>query len=182
MLRPLSIILRKLIPHSGGIPGYTNLIQLDGGLTRSGQLTKGQLEKIIGKYGVRSFVSLRPDKPEKVWYNDEVGVCKEKGIPYIHLGIDGTRLPTAMEVLAMIRVANNYPKPMHVQCAMGSDRTGLFSGIYEMVVNKKTAAEAKKQASLYCGNVVPYQRRFFDLLKKANLNGNLERWVQLEYL
>jgi protein tyrosine phosphatase (PTP) superfamily phosphohydrolase (DUF442 family) len=181
MIRPALSVVRCLIPGSQIITRFTNFYRLDDNLTRSAQLTAKQLEQVVREYGVKSFVSLRPPRLDKKWYHKDVRVCQEAGIDSVHLGIDGRRMPSRAELLSMIKVIQDYRKPMHVQCRSGADRTGLFAGVYEIVVNKKTVIEARKQCSMYFGNIMPRQRRFFDALKGADVNGDLKKWVMDNY-
>jgi protein tyrosine/serine phosphatase len=180
-MRPVLTTLTWIFPASKYITRFSNFAQLDGNLTRSGQLTREQLERIIKQYGIKTLISLRPERPEKEWYRTEVATCESANIMYRHLGINGQRSPAKQDLLSIIHAIKTYPKPMHVQCKSGSDRTGLFTGLYEIIHNKKTVQEAKKQVSIYYGNMVPYQRRFFTLLEKNQVNGNLENWIQTEY-
>lgn len=181
MIRPVLVALGSVLPVIETITGFYNFAKVDSGLTRSAQLPRKRLQLVVQTYGAKSLVSLRHPHPGKEWYDEEIRLCKELDVAHTHLGLSAKRPPFRDEVLAMINVARTYPTPMHVQCRRGADRTGLFAGIYEMVVNGKSPAEAKKQASLYFGNFLPYQRAFFDTLIKAGVNGNLEEWVATRY-
>lgn len=121
----------------------------EGVLYRCGQPTPAQLAELIGRYGIRTVVSLRGVRrgdDADAWEAAERAVCDEHGVAFVGLPCNHKNPPTSEQVerfLGLMRDGSRHPVLVH--CRIGQQRTILFCALYRMHVQGVSAEEALRE-------------------------------------
>jgi len=120
-----------------------NFHEVDPGkLYRSAQLSPQELQQKINELHLKTIINLRGAAPGAPWFEQEVAVAKANGMAMINIPLDGMRLPTRNELMALLKSYAMAPRPILVHCEMGADRSGLASGVYVFDVSHGNRAAA----------------------------------------
>lgn len=152
-------ITRILWPLAAGFLGvaiyYTsifhftqNFYEIDKGkFYRSAQLSKYELENFIGKYGIKTVISLRGNPPGLFEEEPEAVTLKRLNVPLHSLALEMDYFPSKEDLNQVLMLLHDAPKPILVHCRSGADRTGMVSALYEMEEMKIPKEEALEQLS-----------------------------------
>ena len=121
---------------------------------RSGQLGREDFEEKISTYKIRSVLNLRGSSKSS-WYADEMAVVRKFRITHFNHKLSASRIIPTTELLNILEIIKQAPKPILIHCHGGADRTGLVSAITKLTLEKTTIPEAKKELSLRYGHF-PY--------------------------
>ena len=119
---------------------------------RSKQPT-GWLEGLIRTHKLASILNLRGGSPADPFYADELRLTQNYGVDFYDFLISPTRRPTRRELLVLIDLFGRCRYPLLIHCKSGSDRTGLATGLYQMVVKGSGPAEAINALTIHYGHV-----------------------------
>lgn len=119
---------------------------------RSAQPTAG-LPKLIQERGLASILNLRGGSPADPWYADEVRAARAVGVDFYDFPMNATRRPTRSELLVLVDFFGRCRYPLLIHCKRGSDRTGLATAIYRMVVQGSGPGEALSSFTVGYGHV-----------------------------
>lgn len=120
---------------------------------RSGQLDKKLLKYYVNKYGIKSVINLRGAEPGKDWYDDETEICSTYGIKHYDLDMAMDKEPTDEQIETLIEFFKTAPRPVFIHCLGGSDRTGLASTLWKIVIDKQDKKTAAKHMLFYYGHM-----------------------------
>ena len=73
--------------------------------------------------------------------------CKKLGLNLVYTPLSSGSAPASEDLLNIIHVMRDLPKPLVLHCKSGADRAGLVSALYLLAENKQPIHEAKKQLS-----------------------------------
>jgi len=163
LIRSLKIGVFAVGLTAGSIGSYWGVVQYhgnfhavsEGAFYRSAQLGKDDLEKAVRDHGIRAILNLRGAHPGEAWYDDEVALSKALGVAHFDYGLSAYRFVTERQIVDVLRIVDDAPKPLLVHCKSGADRTGLVSALYRFAVEGKDADEADRQLTLIYGHF-PY--------------------------
>ncbi|WP_428241620.1 tyrosine-protein phosphatase [Gynuella sp.] len=133
------------IDHSFFRIWFQNFHQVAEGVYRSNQPSPRQIRK-LHRMGIRTIVNLR-GASEFGSYALERETCKELGIKLIDLRMYSRRMPSVESVLEAQKVFANLEKPVLLHCKAGSDRAGLGSALYSLLIDGQPIEVAQKQLS-----------------------------------
>lgn len=120
-----------------------NFHEVDRGrLYRSAQLDGREFDYFIKKYGIRTIINLRGAEPAKRWYKEEIAVSKKHQVEHHDIPMLAETLPHRANLLRLLELYKNAPRPILIHCQGGADRSGEASAIYQMIYNGKTREEA----------------------------------------
>ncbi len=145
---------------------------------RSGQPDLNELNKLITRDGIRTIINLRGEHPGEKWFDDEFALTESKQITFISLDFQLKQIPHRRTLLAYLDAIETAPRPILIHCDNGVERTGEAAAIYEMVVNKKSKAEAMKMLSktyYYAESDDPSKKYFIEKVWQS------EDWARNEY-
>lgn len=146
------VILSPPIGYAGLLYANGNVHEVQtGSFFRSGQLDGETLQALIDRRGIRTILNLRGAHPGKRWYAEETSIAEGNGIQYRAIAISARSVPEMTTMVEIAQVLREQPGPVLVHCLGGSDRSGLASAIYELVVRGKSEEEAAEQLSIVYG-------------------------------
>ncbi|WP_171469278.1 fused DSP-PTPase phosphatase/NAD kinase-like protein [Frigoriglobus tundricola] len=115
-----------------------------GVLYRSGQLTPAGFERVLDERGIRTVISLRPERDAEKADTWEEDVARARGVKYVRVTPrehdDAWLDRMAEQFLAVVDAPANHPVLVH--CMAGRDRTGTMCAIYRMEFDRWTAERA----------------------------------------
>jgi protein tyrosine/serine phosphatase len=120
-------------------------------LYRSGQLTRGQLEAAIRRYGLKTIVNLQLPGPEMA---EERSLSRAMGVDFVNLPMPGDGLGEELQFREILKILDDPDRrPALVHCARGTCRTGASVAFYRFERDGWTledvAAELKRQSYKY---------------------------------
>ncbi len=99
-----------------------------GQLYRSGQLTPGQLEAAVRRYGIRTVVSFLVPGPG---VESERALAKRLGVDFLNLPMPGDGFGRADQFRAVLEAIDDPARrPVLVHCARGTCRTGASVALF----------------------------------------------------
>ncbi len=142
---------------AGGFAGYLRLTGnfhtvSDGALYRSGQLSGTQFTDRIRQHHIRTIINLRGNNAGDRWYDDELKASAGTGVQHIDFAISAGRELTDDQVRALAGLLATSPRPILIHCEAGSDRSGLASALYKLLIEHRPPEDAAAQLSLRYGH------------------------------
>lgn len=111
---------------------------------RSGQPSEQQLRTWIGRYGLKTIVSLRGTTAPMA--EEEETVAASMGVDMVFLSLGAHTLMPSAELVRLIEVLQTAPKPMLLHCLHGVDRAGTASALAAWLVGGQPYERARWQA------------------------------------
>lgn len=122
-------------------------------LYRSGQLEPGELTEVSKKYGIKSVLNLRGDNTGSGWYDNEVAEANASGVRHLNFKMSSKQGLTSGQMMELIAIMRDAPKPLLIHCQGGADRSGLAAALYMSAINKSEQSEVDTQLSLIYGHL-----------------------------
>jgi len=164
---------------------WNNFHEISEGVYRANQPSPSHL-KSYKKLGIKSVLSLRGRANQSYdLFEDEY--CKKLDLNLVYTPISSGSAPTSEDLLKIINVLRELPKPVVLHCKSGADRAGLVSALYLIAEKKQTVSEAKKQLSFKYlhldftkTGILDY---IFDVFSARLEIGNIDflDWLKTEY-
>lgn len=123
-----------------------------GAIYRSAQLSGSQFFERIRENGIKAILNLRGNNAGRSWYDEEIKASQEAGVRHIDYPISSGRELTDDQVTELTDILRTAPRPLLIHCEAGSDRTGLTSALYKLLVAKRSLPEAASQLSFRYGH------------------------------
>lgn len=111
---------------------------------RSAQLDGKEFDYYIKKYGIRTIINLRGAFPAEAWYNEELQVSQKNEVLHYDIPMLAENIPHRENLIRLLDLFKNVPRPILVHCQGGADRSGEASAIYQMLYAGKSKEEALK--------------------------------------
>ncbi len=147
---------------------------LAGRVYRSAQVSPGDLERYVARYGLRSIVNLRGANPGDDWYDGEREAAARMGVALFDLPIDSVS-PTPEEMRTLVRTLQGCPKPVCLHCNSGIDRTGIAAAVAVLLLDDGADPDAAlDQFSLWYGHS-PFGR---NLVRQESFIRDYETWLR----
>ncbi|MDF1661059.1 MAG: dual specificity protein phosphatase family protein [Planctomycetota bacterium] len=112
-------------------------------IIRSPQPNSDDLKTLHQRFGVRTVLNLRGQKPGRSWYEDEKDGVERIGAKWVHMAVDSARRPSSemvREFFQLVEEPANWPILLH--CQGGIHRSGLMTALYRMQYQGWTAEDA----------------------------------------
>lgn len=159
---------------------------VEGECYRSGQLSAGQMERVVASHGIRTIINLRGRGQTKDWYRDEIAQSEKLGVKHIDVCISATSLPPPDQLLLLADSLENAPRPILVHCKSGSDRSGLAGAMFLILNQQVAVAKAENdQLCLWYGHLPVGQtqsmNRVLELYQSASAGKPLDQWIAEDY-
>ncbi|MFO0908611.1 MAG: tyrosine-protein phosphatase [Isosphaeraceae bacterium] len=148
--------------------------------------------RLIAAHQLASVLNLRGGSVGDSWYVAEVQAIERGGLDFYDFPMNATRRPTRRELLTLIDLFQRCRYPLLIHCKSGSDRTGLATAIYRMMMRNEGPTSALDAFSLSYGHIPLFGTRhlhepFYEYqawLDTQRLTHDPERfraWVEHEY-
>ena len=124
------------------------------------------------KYGIKTFINLRGPNPGKKWYQEEKQMVENNGLEYHCIAFSAVSLPSSENIIKLVEIFQNAPKPIYIHCQGGADRTGMAAAIW-MLLNGASNAQALKQLDIKYGH-----RKH----KNTEMDNFIRMWQGLDWL
>ena len=170
-----SFKLKQLLPHSRNPSSKRLFCNLQDNFYevekntfyRSKQLSDKKLKFYIKKFNIKTIINLRGNNKNAKWWQREKKVTIQKRIHFYNIPMSAKYLPCRPNLLYLLHIYQNAPRPILIHCLGGADRTGEASAIWLMDQQKKTKRKSTFGATLgtagfdhFVKNLVP-SRNFF---------------------
>jgi tyrosine-protein phosphatase SIW14 len=125
------------------IPGIPNAGKITDILYRGAQPREVGFSE-LKLLGITTIVDLRGEDREKiVWERKH---AESLGMRFINIPVSGWNPPTDEQVVQFLALFRDNPgQKIFVHCRFGDDRTGVFTAIYRMAMEKWPAEQATKE-------------------------------------
>lgn len=125
---------------------------IPGEFYRSGQPDYRDIAAYSERYGIRSIVNLRNEKPDAEALAARAE-AERRGIKIIDFPMSSAQPLPVEKAAELARLMRTAPKPLLVHCDHGANRTGLASAIYTAAIAGQGEISAELQLSPYYGHV-----------------------------
>jgi protein tyrosine phosphatase (PTP) superfamily phosphohydrolase (DUF442 family) len=125
------------------IPGVPNAGKITDFLYRGAQPREVGLSE-LKILGITTIVDLRGEDREKiVWERQH---AESMGMRFVNIPVSGWAPPTDEQVIQFLSLFRDHPgQKIFLHCRFGDDRTGVFTAIYRMALEKWSADRATKE-------------------------------------
>ena len=96
--------------------------------------------------GIQSIINFRGESNQGAFFIEK-NICKEIGIKLINIKLYSSKLPEKEKIFEINEVFKTIKKPFLMHCKSGSDRAGLGSALYFLLVLNTPVEIAQKQLS-----------------------------------
>jgi protein tyrosine phosphatase (PTP) superfamily phosphohydrolase (DUF442 family) len=94
--------------------------------------------------GITTIVDLRGEDREKILW--ERKHAESLGMRFVNIPVSGWTPPTDEQVVQFLSLLRDHPgQKIFIHCRFGDDRTGVFTAVYRMAVEKWPANQALKE-------------------------------------
>lgn len=163
---------------------WTNLDQIAPGVWRANQPSPSRFRQYRDRLGIKSVLNLR-GTPRQGFYLFEVETCRKLGLTLHDIAFSARRAPTRAALLELLDLLPRLEKPVLIHCKSGADRTGLVAAIYQMEVEGRPLAEARRQLSFRYLHVKASHTgvldQFLDIYEAEAKGRSLRDWVTQDY-
>jgi protein tyrosine phosphatase (PTP) superfamily phosphohydrolase (DUF442 family) len=125
------------------IPGIPNAGKITETLYRGAQPREVGLSE-LKILGITTIVDLRSEDRDKIAW--ERKHAESLGLRFVHIPVDGWSPPTDEQVVQFLSLFRDNPgQKIFMHCHFGDDRTGVFTALYRMGIEKWPAEQAMKE-------------------------------------
>jgi hypothetical protein len=189
----LAVVLCGCVAAGGAfltVTGNFGVVE-PGKVFRCSQPVSG-LGTLIRTRKLASILNLRGGSSGDPWYVAEVEAARLCAVDFYDFPMSATRRPSRRELLMLIDLFGRCRYPLLIHCKSGSDRTGLASALYRMVVGGTRPEVALGEFTLRHGHVPVFgpehlhepleeYSRWLAMNHFAHTPARFRRWVETEY-
>ena len=125
---------------------YHNNFEIAPGVFRSNQPSEKRILEWQKEKGIRSIINFRGESNQGAFFIEK-NICEEVGINLINIRLYSSKLPEKEKIFEINEVFKSIKKPFLMHCKSGSDRAGLGSALYFLLVLNTPVEIAQKQLS-----------------------------------
>ncbi len=136
--------------HVGEV--FDNFYTVDEGqFYRSHLLPPQTLDKYIKKIGIKTVLHLCGELDGESCASEKA-VAEQNGIFFFSLSMSAVYLTNNTDLMKVLTIFQEAPRPILVHCMGGADRTGEVSALWVLDQQKKDKSEAFKQLAITYGH------------------------------
>ncbi|MFQ6552610.1 tyrosine-protein phosphatase [Aestuariibius insulae] len=162
---------------------WTNFFPVADGVWRSNHPTPARLQRYYDM-GIRTILNLRGQE-RRGHYHEERAICDRLGIEMVDLRLYARRTAKREEYQELIAHLKTLPKPLLIHCKSGADRAGFASAVYQMVMEGRPVAEARKQLGAkfihFRKTATGVLDHILDLYEEREAEMGFEEWIATVY-
>jgi protein tyrosine phosphatase (PTP) superfamily phosphohydrolase (DUF442 family) len=160
---------------------WTNFAPVAPGVYRSNQPDRRRLERIRAM-GITTILSLRgnPAQPPQMV---EAADCANLGLTLHTVGLQARTAPPRAELLRLMHLFRTMDRPFLMHCKSGADRAGFAAALYQIGIEGRPVAEARRQLSLRFLHIKASRTGILDHILdlfdgwQRQTGGRLEDWI-----
>ncbi|MGV6812417.1 MAG: phosphatase domain-containing protein [Brevirhabdus sp.] len=175
-----------IFDHSFFRVPWWNLEEIAPGVWRSNQPGPRRVKRYKGM-GIKTIVNLRGATPWS-FYLFEKQACEDHGITLVNAQIYAKQAARRHELIHLVDVLKNVEAPFLMHCKSGSDRAGMASILWLMMVKGQSLASARRHLNFWPHLHVRASKagivdHFFDVWEARNAQSpiSIEEWIRTEY-
>lgn len=119
---------------------------------RSRQLSAARFEHYIRLFDIKTIINLRGVESRPKWWQDEVNICRKYNVHHYNIPMDSRFMTPKKQLLELLYLYDNAPRPILIHCKSGADRTGEAAAIWVMDQMQLSKEEASHQLSIEFGH------------------------------
>ena len=125
---------------------YHNDFEIAPGVYRSNQPSEKRLLEWKEKKNIESVINFRGESNQGAFLLEK-SVCSELNINLINVKLYSSKLPEKEKIFQINEIFKSISPPFLMHCKSGSDRAGLGSALYFLLVLNSSVTVAQKQLS-----------------------------------
>ena len=114
---------------------------------RSAELSPAKLDQLVQQRGIKTVLNLEGTRPNAIWYQGEISICKRYGITHYNMSLNAHHRPSAAQLKCLTHILEVAPRPILIHCHRGADRTGLAAAMAIILSGDPSLTDAEKQYS-----------------------------------
>ncbi|CAH2601625.1 Protein tyrosine phosphatase [Rhodovastum atsumiense] len=124
---------------------------IPGKLYRSSHPTPGRLARLVRRYGIRTLINLRGEKPNGS-NTLSLAAAQRLGLTHLFLPFESRGAPHRDRILRFHEIYRSMTPPALIHCKSGADRAGLAAGL-AVLFEGGSAEAALRQLSWRHGHI-----------------------------
>lgn len=161
-----------------------NLHKISPKMFRSSQPTPWQLKRIVKRYGIKTVLNLRGEKPQSPVYALEAEACEDAGVRLVSTEIFSRDIPTPERLEALKKIYESCEYPVLMHCKAGADRTGLAATLYLYWMENQPLSAIDQLKFFPYGHIlhsdagiIDYYFELFESYRKEHPDAELIEWT-----
>jgi tyrosine-protein phosphatase SIW14 len=155
LLLPFQLFAQTAAPVSPPLlpqPAFGQKLKISG-ISNAGKISdfffRGAQPREIGfselkLLGINTIVDLRGEDREKILWERQH--AESLGMRFVNIPVSGWSPPTDEQVVQFLSLIRDHPgQKIFIHCRFGDDRTGVFTAVYRMAVEKWPSDQALKE-------------------------------------
>jgi len=127
---------------------FFQVVDAHNGVYRCKQPRQSMWPIISDKLKVKTVLNLRDDNHKNAYFELEKAYCKEHNIKLEVFKCNASKGLTDFQIQWLFNFFSNCAYPLLIHCKAGSDRTGLVSALYSLLI-EKDLPEALRQLQFF---------------------------------
>ncbi|MBS1988159.1 tyrosine-protein phosphatase [Candidatus Dependentiae bacterium] len=124
----------------------------EGHLYRCRQLSGQRFAHYIDKFGIKTIINLRGVESRPTWWQEEIAVSRKKNVNHYDIHMDAKVMTPKSQLLELLYIYDNAPRPILIHCKSGADRTGEAAAIWVLDQMGRSNTEAARQLAVDFGH------------------------------
>lgn len=141
-----------VLAHNHVFPEDNFFAVQEGHLYRCRQLSGQRFAHYIDKFGIKTIINLRGVESRPTWWQEEIAVSRKKNVNHYDIHMDAKIMTPKSQLLELLYLYDNAPRPILIHCKSGADRTGEAAAIWVLDQMGRSNTEAARQLAVDFGH------------------------------
>jgi protein tyrosine phosphatase (PTP) superfamily phosphohydrolase (DUF442 family) len=141
-----------VLAHNHVFPEDNFFAVQEGQLYRCRQLSGQRFAHYIDKFGIKTIINLRGVESRPTWWQEEIAVSRKKNVNHYDIHMDAKVMTPKSQLLELLYIYDNAPRPILIHCKSGADRTGEAAAIWVLDQMGRSNTEAARQLAVDLGH------------------------------
>jgi len=165
---------------------YHNDFEIAPNVFRANQPSEKRIYEWKKTKGIKSIINFRGISDQGAFLLEK-NACEKAGINLINLKLYSSKLPEKEKIFTLKEIFQTIEPPFLMHCKSGSDRAGLGSALYFLLVLNSSISEAQKQLSFRYLHLGGWTAGILDFMLMQYRIANEEKgiefldWIERDY-
>ena len=165
---------------------YHNDFEIAPNVFRANQPSEKRIYEWKKTKGIKSIINFRGISDQGAFLLEK-NACEKAGINLINLKLYSSKLPEKEKIFTLKKIFQTIEPPFLMHCKSGSDRAGLGSALYFLLVLNSSISEAQKQLSFRYLHLGGWTAGILDFMLMQYRIANEEKgiefldWIERDY-